>query len=449
MTSDRRIRQCLAALAIVSLAGAVYASAIPLRFHEASLTEVWGRFLQTSWFWLGLDKRADWVANGLVLIPFGFFFAGALQWPQSTFRRKQIVLIGFALLHLVIVSAIEAMQVWFPPRVRSLNDMLAGYVGGLTGVLLWNLVGHRIMQTAIGFPTLPKGFPRMALTAKVAAMALLLYGLMPFDVMLTPPEWAEKAAKGRFNLLPFADLQGIEDAITKIVLSAWAFALGVVLASQNGKQHATREIVSWCLAVELISLPIYGRETSITMIAISVAWGILGVRIQDQVFRLLNYLDRPRVWFAATAAWSLIVYASFVIRFQEVVTDRALLIERLSSIWAVPFARAQRSTEFQALENITLKLVVFALLGFLLTGWLSRAGTANRGTAYSVIALWVAFLAIAIEVSQAMLIPLVPDITDIIVYCSGAVLGILLYRTLMPVGKLSVDSCRLRAQMEQ
>ncbi len=114
-------------------------------------------------------------------------------------------------------------------------------------------------------------------------------------------------------------------------------------------------------------------------------------------------------------------------------------MERLSGIWAVPFARAQRSTEFQALENISLKLAVFALLGFLLTGWLVRVKAIARISVYSLVSLWVILLAVAIEVSQAMLIPLVPDITDILVYCTGAIMGIVLYRTLMPLEKLTVD----------
>ena len=130
MLNNRQIRCTLAVLAIASLVGTIYASAIPLKLRPATLSEVWEQFLKTPWLSLGLGKRADWVANGLVLIPFGFFFAGAWQWPKASFRKKQFVLIGFALLQLMIVSAIEAMQVWFPPRVRSINDMVAGFIGG-------------------------------------------------------------------------------------------------------------------------------------------------------------------------------------------------------------------------------------------------------------------------------------------------------------------------------
>ncbi|MDG2222012.1 MAG: VanZ family protein [Rubripirellula sp.] len=431
MLAERRIQQILALLAILSLAATIYASAIPLKLRPASLPEVWERFLQTPWLWLGLGKRADWVANGLVLIPFGFFFAGACQWPKSSFRRKQLVLIGFALLQIVIVSAIEAMQVWFPPRVRSINDMAAGYVGGIIGVLAWQLCGEQIIQTARTFPTLSRGFPRISLVAKIAAIALVLHGMMPFDIMLTPTEWAAKNAKGNFNWMPLADVQGLGDLAKKCLLGSWAFAFGVVLAKQTSRRVAVRQIVFWCVLVELVSLPIYGRETSTTALLLSGIWGFLGVRFSETAFATARRWDRANVWLGAAASWTLAIYISFTYRFDRVVADSNLLIERMQGIWAVPFARAQRSSEFQALENISLKLAAFSLLGFLLTGWLASVRLSSRQAVVGAIAIWTLLIAVAIEVSQAFLIPLVADATDIILYCSGSLLGYILYGALM------------------
>jgi glycopeptide antibiotics resistance protein len=431
MHKDRQISQILAVLAVISLAGVVYASAVPLRYEPASLTEVWRRFLQTPWYWLPLNKRADWVANGLVMIPFGFFFAGALQWNRSSFRRQQVVLVVFALLQIGIVSAIEAMQVWFPPRVRSLNDMLSGYVGGIVGVLIWNFVGKRIVESILTFPDLPKGFPRIALLAKISVICLILHGLMPFDVMLSPADWSAKFDNARFNWVPFVDLQGIADAVKKILLSVWAFAFGLVLAKQHPKADAMRQIILWCLAVELVSVPIYGRETSSTIIVFSSTWGILGVIFQDQVFHILRQLDRAVIWLAGVIGWSAIVYAGFLYRFKHVVTEPEILAQRLSGFWAIPFARAQRSTEFQALENILLKLIAFAALGFLLNGWVTKLNQVNRTFSTGLIITWIILLGAAIEFSQAFLIPLIADITDIILYTTGGALGCVAYQALL------------------
>ncbi|MGB0598543.1 MAG: VanZ family protein [Rubripirellula sp.] len=441
MLNDRQIRRTLAVLAIASLVGTIYASAIPLKLRPATLSEVWEQFLNTPLLSLGLGKRADWVANGLVLIPFGFFFAGACQWPKSSFQKKQLVLIGFAFLQLVIVSAIEAMQVWFPPRVRSINDMAAGFIGGMTGMLLWQLCGQQIVQAAKNFPALGKGFPRIALIVKVATIALVLYGTMPFDVMFTPNEWAAKYAKGRFNLVPMHDVLGPADFTKKFILGGWALVLGVVLAQQNSRSKAIQQILAWCLLVELVSLPIYGRETSTTALLFSGIWGVLGVRLSDTVFITAHRLDRAHVWFGATAAWSVMVYLSFVYRFKQVVTDTNLLMERIQGLWAVPFARAQRSTEFQALENITLKLAVFSLLGFLLTGWLTRLQSSNRIVLIGVFAVWSLLLAFLIEISQTFLPPLVADATDILLYTTGSLLGLIAYRVLMPSSKSITTAC--------
>lgn len=446
MLNNRQIRCTLAVLAIASLVGTIYASAIPLKLRPATLSEVWEQFLKTPWLSLGLGKRADWVANGLVLIPFGFFFAGACQWPKSSFQKKQLVLIGFALLQFVIVSAIEAMQVWFPPRVRSINDMAAGFIGGMTGVLLWQLCGQQIVQTARNFPALEKGFPRIALIVKIAAIALVLYGTMPFDVMLTPNEWGVKYAKGRFNLVPMHDVLGPADFTKKLILGGWAFVLGVVLAQQTSRSKAVRQILVWCLLVELVSLPIYGRETSTTALLFSGIWGVLGVRLSDAVLITAHRLDRAHVWLGAAAAWSVTMYLSFVYRFKQVVTDTSVLMERVQGIWAVPFARAQRSTEFQALENITLKLAVFSVLGFLLTGWLTRFQSFNRIVLIGVFAIWSVLLAFLIEISQTFLVPLVADSTDIILYTTGSLLGFAAYRVLMPSSKSGNTACHAPPQ---
>ena len=431
MLNDQRIRQTLGLFAVISLAVTFYASAIPLELRPASLIEVWERFQRTPWLSLGLEKRADWVANGLVLVPFGFFFTGAWQWPESSFRRKQLVLIGFAVLQIVIVSAIEAMQVWFPPRVRSINDMTAGFVGGMLGVLLWNLIGKQIIETARDFRLLERGFPRIASIAKIAAITLVLYGLIPFDVMLTPSEWAAKYAIGRFNWIPMADVQGLGEFAKKCLLGSWAFALGVVLAKQSPGRVARRKILLWCLLIEFVSLPIYGRETSVTGLLFSGIWGILGVQFSELTFIVCSRLNRAGVWLTAAAAWSVTAFIGFVHRFHHIVTDYNLIMDRMKAIWAVPFARAQRSTEFQAIENISLKLATFLLLGFFLSGWLARLRLADRARLV-VIAIWTLLLACAIEVSQVFLPPLIADITDIILYGVGTLLGVMLYRLLLP-----------------
>lgn len=100
---------------------------------------------------------------------------------------------------------------------------------------------------------------------------------------------------------------------------------------------------------------------------------------------------------------------------------------------AVPFSRAYFSSEFEAGENILLKLIVFATLTFLLSGWCSRltAVPASR-TAISLSVAWCFVLGLGIEVSQVFLPAQIPDVTDLVLYALGAILGVTGFRMLIP-----------------
>src|SRR5262245_52270613 len=50
----------------------VYGSLVPFDFHGRPLDAAWRTFQQAPWLVLGIDSRADWVANLLLYIPLGF-----------------------------------------------------------------------------------------------------------------------------------------------------------------------------------------------------------------------------------------------------------------------------------------------------------------------------------------------------------------------------------------
>lgn len=435
--SDRSIRSVLAALACVSGGLALYASFIPLRYQPMGWEETWERFLQIPWLQLGLEKRADWVGNGLVLIPFGFFLCGFLQWGRQGIIWKITGGLGFAAFHVFLVCFIEYVQIWFPPRVLSQNDMFAGYVGGLVGWGLWHCVGDRVVAIALQFLNAPRGIARLSIVAQCCAAGLFLFGLLPLDVMLTPAEWGKKAELDRFCFIPFTDWQGLRDVAKSIALCGWAAPLGIVLAVRYGERPARMHVLYWAVAIELASLPIYHRHTSSTDIVLAAAMGCLGVWVAKPVLSSLSRMDQASAWLLASLAWGVTLVFSFVAKADRWVTDQQEILDRLGGIIAVPFARAQRSSEFEAIENILLKLSVFALLGFLLTGWCSRGPSVDRGrfrmhwhVKFAV--LWVMAVAIAIEVLQACLIPLVADATDLLLYGTGAAMGAISFLLLVP-----------------
>ena len=430
--SDSGIRRLFAICAAITLLLVIYASALPVKFVPVAWGELWTRFLNTPWLTLGLDRRADWVANGLILIPFGFFYAAAWDWPSSSFGRKQLTFISFAIIHALIVCAIEAMQICFPPRTVSLNDMLAGYIGGVAGVFLWYVAGQRIVRTVRGFFEIPKGLPRFTLLAQCCAAALVVYGTMPLDVMLSPDEWSLKFQRGDLVFLPFTDWGGPKEFSKTILLNAWAFPLGVVLQLHHENRKRAIGVLSlWCIAIELASLPVFTSSTSITDVIVRIAIGTVGVLSSQVVDACLKKYDRPIIWLAAAFAMTGLAYVAFIARFESVVKDPQIVIERIEGILVAPFARAQKAPELVAAQNIAGKILLFAMLGFLLSGWRNRSGASRRAT-FATVAFWSIALGIIIEVTQAFLLPLVADITDIIIYTVGGCLGFLAFWLLTP-----------------
>jgi len=198
-------------------------------------------------------------------------------------------------------------------------------------------------------------------------------------------------------------------------------------------------LVGWCAAIELMTLPISHRDTSITDFIVPLAIGCLGVYIAKPLIQFLSRIDSSLSWLLAGITWSFVILIGFTIRYKQFVTAPEEQLNRLRDIWVVPFARAQRSSEFEAMENILLKLLVFALLAFFLSGWHDRSKhmktklSALRENGQLLVAIvWIATLGLSVELAQVFLVPLVPDVTDIFLYLCGAVFGAIGFWMLIP-----------------
>ena len=104
--------------------------------------------------------------------------------------------------------ALEFLQVYFPPRTVSLNDILVECLGVVLGAGAWLVVGQRFTNWLRRFWG-RKGLAGLAPQALPAYLGLLLVvHLMPFDVVFGRAEIVEKFQQGRIKLLPFGALAG-------------------------------------------------------------------------------------------------------------------------------------------------------------------------------------------------------------------------------------------------
>ena len=66
----------------------VYGSLVPLDFQPLPIDVAWQRLLSAPMFKLGIESRADWVANGVLYLPVGFLSTGALMGDAAGSGRK-------------------------------------------------------------------------------------------------------------------------------------------------------------------------------------------------------------------------------------------------------------------------------------------------------------------------------------------------------------------------
>lgn len=204
--ADQRIRGPLAALCLTYAVFVVYGSLVPLDFTPVPWDRAWHAFRHIPFLHLGIASRADWVANVLLFIPLGFLTPTLLA-PGSRAGRwgaTITVLIGCLLASLTI----EFVQLFFPPRTVSQNDIMAESLGGLIGVIAgWCLGGAFVRWvTDWSLTRSPASLAERILWGYLAA--LLLYSVLPLDLTISPAELYHKWQQGLFNPMPFSSFNG-------------------------------------------------------------------------------------------------------------------------------------------------------------------------------------------------------------------------------------------------
>ncbi|MDA9778874.1 VanZ family protein [Rubripirellula sp.] len=430
-----RVRQVLAWAALLSLAALFYGSCLPLRFNPVGLEQVVSEFHKIQWYSLGVNKRADWFANGLMVLPLGFFATGALHYGRRNLAIMALTTAGLIVSLTILICLIEAIQVYFPPRVQSLNDMAAGFAGGLLGFTLWHLTGRLSVSALQKFLDLPKGIERIHFLANLSFLAIAISSLLPLDLILSFEELLGKYHEGKIHLLPLSDLENLKSIGWALLHGCWILPLSFIWTLRLGHKQAIKRIVTAAVFVELLTLPIYGRSTSVSDIAIPL---ILGLSMSAATFKfaeLTQKFDRPDLLLAATIIWSVSLIAIFDIRYERFSIDEKVIKQRIeNAFYSAPYASAQRSTEFQMIENIGGKLILFGLGGFLFRLFLLRlrgnSPTSRLGFDRIMTVLVVAGLSSLIEISQIFLLPLIPEISDVITGSLGAMMGIAICETL-------------------
>jgi VanZ family protein len=416
-----------------------YGGLLPFHFTPMPLAEAVAVFRNaTVWDPSDLMARGDWVVSIIQYAVLSY----ALMAAVCCDRRWSIGLIA-ALLVVPICAAvavsIEFLQVYFPPRTVSVNDILVESAGGILGAGAWLAVGRRVTawgRRLEGVTSLA-GLARRLLPAYV--VALLVVQLMPFDFVFGRDELAVKAAEGKIRLAPFGG--GVDAALFgKMALAAAAFFplgfLPALIRRRSRQPIGWLAGLSWALLgpalIEGGKLFVYSRtfegaNVLASMIGV-MAGRWLGGRTRTRV--LAAWAAAPRVgllWTVLWLAWmGTILYCNW--RPFDFTTDPAQFAADSDELPAVgmrrmalaPFVDYYWSSKYNALDRFAFKGLSFLPAGVLLA--LASRNIYGPGSGLRAV-IMVAAVAIVVEAGRYFLPSRVPSVTDVVIQCAGAWLG--------------------------
>lgn len=376
------------------------------------------------WLDLGLQSRADWIANGVLYVPMGALgMLVLLRWRvPAAVAALVAVALGWAL-----AVGVEFTQQWFPPRTVSLNDLLAEAIGTVVGVVLAPHLGRWFGRLG---QALAQDAARLRAVALPAYAALyLLYAFFPYDLLLNAEEWALKlegtnlgwliARPEGFSWLRLA-LQSVAEVVLALPLGAWwAERRG------GGWQRAAMAGALLGLLVEAGQLAL-GSGVSQGLSVVTRAAGLA-----------LGAWAWPR-WQAGGRA----VARRWIDRHAGLLTGPWLLLlvvasgwgrhpwgglERAEASWAEtrlqPFYYHYYTTEAIALASVGYVAAMYAPLAVL--AWARGAGPAGAG--------WLAVLiAFFVEAGKLFFLEIHPDPTNLLVAGTAVALMVRASRIQLP-----------------
>jgi glycopeptide antibiotics resistance protein len=157
--------------------------------------------------------------------------------------------------------------------------------------------------------------------------------------------------------------------------------------------------------------------------------------------------SRSRVaswWLAALGGYSLFLAAGFWFPF-EWTDSRDVIRARLDGFFRVPFLALYQGTEFNAIRQVLVRLLLFVPVGAIVarTALLALSDTARRAIEVAGLA-YAALLATGIEAAEIAMPSKVADATEVFVCLGGAVIGLVVMRRVLGPG--AVESAAVAAE---
>jgi VanZ family protein len=401
------------------IAFVVYGSLVPLDFHSLPLAQAWAKFQQIPLLQLGVQSRADWVANGVLYVPVGFLTA-ALFASRGGVLLRLPKLIGVALFCFALAAAVEFVQVFFPPRTVSRNDVIAEWIGSGLGIVIaiyWADWCHRFLATLAG-----KKEHFVAYGLQAYAVAYLAFSFFPYDFLLAATELVEKLDSDSWGwlLAPQSRERGVIVLATKLLAETLAvIPIGMMLARWNATHRTPASQKAWLLggllglSIEVIQFFIYSgisQGLSLLTRAAGVFAGAVIWRERERLHDLRQWGADGRILLPLVVLY-LLALAVVTGWFASSWQGFAAAEQSLAATRFLPFYYHYFTTEQAALLSFVSVMLMYAPIGVL--AWLRWWSPT--------VASWLAMLAAAgIEASKLFLPGMHADPTNVLIAAFAA-----------------------------
>ncbi len=391
----------------------VYGSLVPLDFRPLPLDQAWATFKQLRMLQLGVESRADWIANGVLYVPVGFLSVALFGWNKGL-RARLPLLVGTALFCFALALAVEFAQLFFPPRTVSRNDVIAEAIGSVVGIALafhWSAWFRKVLAALTG------NLGQLASRALQAyAVAYLLFSLFPFDFLLSPAELVAKVQSNAWGWFLAEQGTGRGPVILIAKLTAEMLAvlpLGLILGRWNlardrpATRHAVLYGVVLGLAIETAQFFIYsGSSQGVSLLTRAIGmYG--GARLWRDRLSLHDLHLDPRSRRLAMPLGLLYLLALVAVNgwFDQAWHGSAVASHTLAEARFLPFYYHYYTTEHAALISLVSVALMYGPVGVL--AWLRWWSPAA--------ALWAAALAATVIESSKLFLAHHPDPTNLLI----------------------------------
>lgn len=417
-----------------------YGSLVPFHWRDIVWTQAVREFLEqvrTQHVWTRISS--DRLVNVLLTVPLAGCAYGSMVLGRRSILNRLWAVIEALQLSFVISVLVEMAQKWSAGRVASVDDVVAQTLGAAIGILAWVALGERLVSRWAASDRRQTQARRWEQLLAVYLLGVLLLSILPVRMPVTSPKQLyDRYREGQLSPMPFADGttwdKVVRDAAVGVVLFIPA-GLWAAIAFRKPDAPPRSFIAAAALGTAFAAL-ITAVRALCSVEPTDSSWlltGLVGSAIGAAAIQ-----QQARRRFDEYANWkSGLGWGCLCLLFVGVVAANLLYPltfdaspEIVAAKWQqfvnTPFASFHSGDDLNLIEEVLRKLAWFGALGLLLgqavcRGTELRAGRIVGGILSLVLAI---MLAGGIEFAQTHQTHHSAEITDVLIYAVGALLGL-------------------------